>query len=240
MKLSHIAAAFTIFACATATHSQSAGSFLVSTGWLHFAPQDSSQPLQITNVNGVPSNVSIADSGASVNDADTLGFTGMYFITDHIASELAVGTPPRFDLNGVGVFGRFGQLASVKQWSPVLLFKYYFFDAETKFRPYAGLGISRVWFTDVHITNPTFEREELHGPTSVSVDSRWAAVFNGGFSYQFNAHWFGGLSVSYLPLRTTATLQTDAHTPLGPVPVTSKADIKLNPIITYLNIGYRF
>jgi outer membrane protein len=65
-------------------------------------------------------------------------------------------------------------------------------------------------------------------------------VFNAGFTYAFNQHWFAGVSVSYLPLSTTAKLNTQAQTPVGTLNVQSQTKIKLNPIVTYVNIGYRF
>ncbi len=85
-------------ACATAAHAQSAGTFYVTAGWFHFAPQSSSDPLQVTS----PIHEPFPGSGASVNDADTFGMSLGYFITDHISAELEGGVPPKFDINGTG------------------------------------------------------------------------------------------------------------------------------------------
>jgi outer membrane protein len=228
-------------ACITTTaHAQSAGSFFVTTGWLHLAPQSSSDPLKETNVNGTPVNITVPNTGAKLGDGDTIGFTGGYFVTDHIATEFVIGVPPQFDLNGTGAFQQYGKLGSAKQWSPTLLFKYYFNEPQAKFRPYLGLGVSRISFTDEHITNGAFEANVLHGPTTVTTDSSWEPVFNAGFTYAFTDHWFAGFSVSYVPLSTTAKLNTTANTPIGPVNVQSETKIRLNPIVTYVNVGYRF
>ena len=224
----------------TAAYAQSAGSFTISTGWFHLAPQSSSQPLRVTSIGGSPTNIVEANTGATLSSADTIGITAGYFVTDHIAAELVVGYPPSFDLNGTGSLERFGKIGQAKQWSPTLLFKYYFNAPTATFRPYLGIGVSRIWFTDEKITNGTFEANVLHGPTSVTTDSSWEPVFNAGFSYSFNQHWFAGVSVSYLPLNTTAKLNTQARTPVGTLNVQSQTKIKLNPIVTYVNIGYRF
>ena len=141
---------------------------------------------------------------------------------------------------GRGSLAQFGKLGQAKQWSPTLLFKYYFNSPTATFRPYLGVGVSRIWFTDEKITNSGFEANVLHGPTSVSTDSSWEPVFNAGFTYAINQHWFAGVSVSYLPLSTTAKLNTAASTPVGTLAVQSQTKIKLNPIVTYVNIGYRF
>jgi outer membrane protein len=224
----------------TAAHAQSAGSFYVTSGWFHMAPQSSSQPLTETNVGGSPTNITIPNTGASLDSADTIGFTGGYFVTDHIATEFVIGYPPSFNLDGSGSFEQYGKLGQAKQWSPTLLLKYYFNAPQAKFRPYLGVGVSRVWFTDAQITNSVFLQNVLHGPTSVSTDSSWAPVFNAGFTFAITEHWFAGVSLSYLPLSTNATLTTAASTPVGIKTVQTQTKIKLNPIVTYVNIGYRF
>jgi outer membrane protein len=121
-----------------------------------------------------------------------------------------------------------------------LLFKYFFMPAQAKFRPFVGVGVTRTWFSDAKITNGAFESGVLHGPTDVDTDSSWAPVFNVGAVYNFNQHWFAGFSVSYIPIKATATLNSQATTPVGVLNVRSEAKITLNPIVTYLRVGYRF
>lgn len=241
MKLKQAITGMAVLACmSTAAHAQSAGSFYVTTGWFHLAPQSSSDPLTVTSIGGSPTNITQPNTGASLSSADTIGFTAGYFITDHIATEFVIGVPPTFDLYGTGSFEQFGKLGQAKQWSPTLLFKYYFNAPTSSFRPYLGIGVSRIWFTGEQITNSGFEANVLHGPTSVSTDSSWEPVFNAGFTYAFTRHWFAGASISYLPLSTTAKLTSNSVTPVGPLTVTSQTKIKLNPIVTYVSVGYRF
>jgi outer membrane protein len=133
----------------------------------------------------------------------------------------------------------FGKLGSAKLWSPAVLVKWNFLSPTDKFRPYIGLGVTRVWFTDAQITNGAFTQGILHGPTSVSTDRSWAPVFNAGFNYSFNKHWFAGLSVSYIPVSVTANLTSTNVGPLG-LTVQSQAKIRLNPIVTFAKIGYAF
>jgi len=80
----------------------------------------------------------------------------------------------------------------------------------------------------------------LHGPTTVDTDSSWVPVFNGGFTYAFAEHWFAGVSISYLPLSTTAKLNSAAQTPIGTVNIQTQTKIKINPIVTLVQVGYRF
>ncbi|CAB3763286.1 OmpW/AlkL family protein [Paraburkholderia solisilvae] len=241
MKLKQAITGAVAFACiSTAAHAQTAGSFYVTTGWFHLAPQSSSDPLKETSVGGTPVNITAPNTGAKISSADTAGFTAGYFITDHIVAQFDMGIPPTFDIKGTGQLEQFGKLGEAKQWSPALLLKYYFLAPQSKFRPYVGIGVSRVWFTDEKITNGAFEQAVLHGPTTVTTDSSWAPVFNAGFTYAFTEHWFAGFSISYLPVSTTAKLNTAAQTPVGTLNVQSQTKIRLNPIVTLLSVGYRF
>lgn len=242
MKLKQLLAIAATFACASVAHAQSAGSIVLGTGWMHLSPQSSSDPLAINSIDGFPINQSVANTGASVKATDTLGLSINYFFTDHIAAEFVAGIPPKLELDGSGELSALGKLGTVKQFSPALLLKYYFGQAESKVRPYLGLGVSRVWFEDGTITNPalsTLLTEYPGGSTSVaSIKNSWAPVFNGGITYAFNKHWSVGLSVSYLPLDTTA--QFTSFNPYTNTTVKSSAHITLNPIVSYLNVDYRF
>ncbi|MGG2044309.1 OmpW/AlkL family protein [Burkholderia gladioli] len=240
MKGSHVIAGFVALACFSGVRAQSAGSVYLSTGWFHLAPQDHSSPLKVLNVGGSPVNQSVPNTGAGITDADTFGFATGYFITDHIAAELVAGVPPKFQLTGKGTFEPFGTLGQAYQWSPAVVVKYVFNDASAKFRPYLGLGASYIWFTGGKLTNDAFERGVLQGPTSIKTSNQWAPVFNAGFTYNFTDHWFAGLSVSYIPVSVTATLTTVRATPVGLLTQTSSARIRLNPIVTFANVGYRF
>ncbi|WP_323121901.1 OmpW/AlkL family protein [Burkholderia alba] len=234
------AVALAFMAAATAAQAQSAGSVYVTTGWFHLAPQDSSKPLKVLSVGGSPVNHDVPNTGAGIDNADTIGLAAGYFVTDHIAAEFVAGIPPRFNLNGEGAFQQFGVLGHAYQWSPALLLKYYFNGADAKFRPYVGVGATYIWFTGAKITNGAFQQGVLGGPTKVETSNQWAPVFNAGFNYNFNKHWFAGLSVSYIPVSLLATLTTQRATQVGTLTQVAQAKINLNPIVTYLNVGYRF
>lgn len=226
-----------ILCSATATQAQTAGSTIVSAGWLHLAPQSSSKPLEVTS----PVNVTKTGTGSSVSSADTLGLLVNHFFTDKIAGEFVLGVPPTHKLNGTGSYEKYGELGSVKQWSPAVLVKYFFGDATTRFRPYVGVGVNYTWYSDAKVTNSQFAAEQLlngnTANTSVKADASWNPVFTVGANYALTDRWYAGAFVSYLPLKTTAKITTTG-TPLGTV--TSEASIKIRPIVTSLNIGYRF
>lgn len=236
MKLKQALAGMAALAAFSAAHAQSAHTLYVTTGWFHFAPQDSSDPLTITS----PVKLQEPNTGAGVGSADTAGLSLGYFITDNIAAEAELGIPPKFDLSGGGQLSPFGKIGEARLWAPALLLKYYFNKADSKFRPYVGIGATYAWFTGAKITNPAFEQGVLGGQTSVSTSRSWAPVFNAGFNYNFTKHWFAGFSLSYIPINVTASLTTPGSAVVGGATMHSEAKIHLNPLVTYLKVGYAF
>jgi outer membrane protein len=219
---------------------QKAGDWQVGAGWLHFSPRDSSEPLTFT----APRPAVVPGSGATVDDSDTLGLNATYFIDSHWAIEGVIGVPPKFKLQGTGTLGPIGELGEARQWSPTLLAKYYFLDGEARFRPYVGLGATYVYYNDVKLT-PGLQgalASRIGAPvglssTTAELDSSFSAVFNIGASYQFDQHWGMAFSVSYIPLKTTAKLTTS----VAGLPVAlSQSSLKVNPIVPYLAVTYKF
>jgi outer membrane protein len=221
-------------------YAQSAGSNVVSLGWLRIAPQDSSDPLMIGGV-------SVPNTGARVDNADTLGLTFTHFFTDNIAVESVAGVPPKFKFSGTGVLASptINPLGEVRQWSPALVLKYYFMHAESKWRPFVGLGVSYIWFNNGQVSTAfqqALSMQLTKGQTAglttrAHVNSEWSPLFNAGMNYNFDRHWSAGLSVSYLPFGTKANLTTAL--PNGQS-VHSVAKITLDPLVTFVSVNYRF
>ncbi|MDM0115112.1 OmpW family outer membrane protein [Variovorax sp. J22R133] len=244
MKKSFVALAALAALGSGSAFAQKAGDWVVGGGWLHMAPQDSSEPLTVTS----PVHRVVPDSGASVTDSDTLGLTATYFIDGNWAVEGVVGIPPKFELNGEGSLARVGELGTARQWSPTLLGKYYFGSGQDAFRPYVGLGATYVWYSDVQLSQglqntlgglaSQIAQRPLATVTTAKLDSKLAPVVNIGAAYQFDAHWGVSFSVSYIPLKTTAKLTTTTTT--GVPVATSEAKLKLNPIVPFLAVTYRF
>lgn len=236
-------AAFAVAAAlSTSSFAQVAGDDIVSAGWFHFEPNSSSTPLTVT-IPGAGSSP-LTGSGASVNKTDTLGFSWTHFITPNWAASLDLGIPPTYKLEGTGSFAAIGQIGQAKQWAPTVVGKYYFLGADETVRPYVGLGVSHVSYKDISLSN-NFQGaidQQLASyqiaatGTTASIDSKWVPVYNVGASYKIDRKWYASLSISYLPLKNTASLSTSTN--LGTV--SSSTSIKIDPIVTYLSIGYRF
>ncbi|MGN6665893.1 MAG: OmpW/AlkL family protein [Trinickia sp.] len=260
----------------TSTYAQHAGDNVVSLGWFHIAPQYTSDPLtthvapvSINGPLGLPSAFTSAGTGLAVSNANTLGLTFSHFLTDHLALTAMGGVPPEFQISGYGVIqppgpaGALGQenlnepsnnplVGRVRQWTAGAMLQYFFGKAQSKFRPFVGVGVTYSWFNSFRL-NPYFSQslnENLGsilaagagkpGPTSISAksSSSWTPIFNIGASYALSEHWQLNASVSYMPLKTYA--ETDIKAADGTLLAVSKAKLRADPIITFLAVSYRF
>lgn len=240
MKFRDIFVVVAVLIGTAAVQAQSAGDFILSVGWNHFRTPNGNQQVGDTTYYNDKDKVYPNEDKLTLSDADVFSLTGTYFFTDHIASELTLSTPARFDMDGVDIHS-LANLSSIRQRNASLLLKYYFFNAQEKLRPYVGVGISRVLFDDECLKEGNANMIMAY---HTSFENKWAPILNGGFSYQFNKHWVGSLSISYMLLKTTATTNSYMIFPNNPETdpylARNKTQIKLNPVITQLSIGYRF
>ncbi|HWU97629.1 MAG TPA: OmpW family outer membrane protein, partial [Oxalicibacterium sp.] len=218
---------------------QSAGDNIVNLGWFHLYTDDSSKPLSFSQ----PGIGAIPNSGSSVGDADTVGLAFTHFFTDNFALTLDAGVPPKFNLKGEGSLESLGHLGSAKQWSPAILAKWYFGQAEDKWRPFVGIGATHVWYTSVKLSPALQARVTppvLGGPGSASADlsSSWAPVANIGVTYNLDKRWSIGFSLSYIPLETDAEIT--GRNAAGTVITRSRTKLTLDPYVSFLSVGYKF
>jgi len=242
-----IAALSIMAAFAAPVMAQSAGSNIVQVGWFELTPQDSSQG--ITGVSGLLG-ANLGSNGqnlhSSVSNADTLGLALTHFFTDNIAMTVDAGIPPTFRLSGQGSLASFGKIGTAKQWSPAIVGKYFFGDANDKIRPFVGAGVTYVWYSNTQLT-PAFQnyiatlRTTGTGTATASLSSSVAPVATVGVMYNLNDKWSIGFSVSYIPLKTEATINSTATGSYAVYGSNSyKTKLTLDPIISFLSVGYKF
>jgi outer membrane protein len=217
---------------------QTAGSNIVNLGWFHINPHDSSETLKL---NGSP----VPGSSASVSDSDTVGIALTHFFTDNVALTFDAGIPPKYKLKAGGTISALGELGTAKQWSPALVAKWFFGNADSAFRPFIGAGVTYVKYSDVQLSQ-SFQQAVGSGngqipggsyAATAQLSSSWAPVANIGATYNFDKNWSLGLSVSYIPLKTNADI---TGTNAANRPVTGSTTLTINPLVTFLSVGYRF
>ena len=225
---------------ASSAYAQKAGDWVLGAGALHYAPQDKSEPLAFVE----PQARVVPGSGASLNSATTLGMNVHYFLTDNWAVEGVLGIPPRLKLDGAGTLAHVGELGTARLYAPSLLGKYFFGNADDKFRVSLGLGVTYSQFRSVKLSNglqgtlnSAIGLPPGASSTSAKIDSQWAPVFNVGANYAIDKNWGVTFSVSYVPMKTDAYLTTKVN---GNKVALSKTRLTLDPIIPFLYVTYKF
>ena len=220
-------------------NAQTAGSFTVATGWLHVAPQSSATPLTVESVGGMTVNQQVPGSGAHATATDTMGITTEYYVTDHIGVATLIGLPLTVNLVGDGSLAKYGTLGSTRPMPPAIVLRYHLLGAQSKFRPFVGLGVNYTWFTQIRTTNSQFITDNLGpgGTAHATLSSSWNPVFELGAYYAITNHWSVGASVGYVPVKTHLTL--DGTTANG-TQIVSRSTIRINPVNVFLNVAYTF
>ena len=163
-----------------------------------------------------------------------------HYWTTNLSTQVALGLPPTHQVQGAGTLAPYGVLGEGQQYSPAVVMKWHFLDADAPLRPYVGLGVNYTWYRGSCITNDAF-RTAFYGPgatTTVSASSSWNPVYNAGLDYRLDAHWSLGISLAYAPLKTTTTVKAD-NTMYG-VPITVTTDVQLRSWVSGANVSYRF
>lgn len=231
--------------------------FAVSAGWLHIMPQSSAQGIIGQTHSPVPVSYPNAPSaGFEVQDADTGGVTLDYFVNDNVSLELVLGAPPKMKLEGKGNItalghnvlnlNNFNTAASTDAYTPTITGRYHFGSINNKLRPYVGAGLMYAHFANVK-TDKAIDAAlatsaiGAYKPSlgKVKVDDAIAPVATVGVDYSITKDWFATASVSYAYLSTNAKINVNSGLTNSTI-LSGSSDIEINPIVTYLAIGYRF
>ena len=132
-----------------------------------------------------------------------------------------------------------------------------------KLRPYVGVGVMYAHFTNVkidsginkdliaagHMVQNVLDGQAgaaLEGKTSsadprvkVKADDAIAPMATLGATYDFNDRWFGVGSVTYAPMSGDVKI-TVVDNNTGKSLIGAKTKIDIDPLITYVGVGYRF
>lgn len=160
----------------------------------------------------------------SVSNNTQLGLNFGYMLTDNIGIELLAATPFSHDIS----LGSLGKIAETKHLPPTLVAQYYFGNANSKLRPYVGVGVNFTNFFDNEFTQ---EAKDL-GLSELSLSNSWGVAAQVGIDYQMNDNWLINASVWY------AQISTDVTFNLGDAPQNVETDI--DPWVYMVSVGYTF
>ena len=200
---------------------QEAGTIMVKAGYAHFEPIVGSGDLSAPSLPGTKVDVGTANTGI---------ITATYMFTDNFSAEIYGGVPVKHKMYGAGSIQGVGAIGTVKQLPPTLFGQYRFFEANSIFRPYIGLGLTYARFESetgsaalTAITNPGGP------PTTFHVKDAWGYTPQIGFTSSINKNWYLDFSINKSIIKTSTTLSTGQF-----------VDTTLNPVVTQFSVGYRF
>jgi outer membrane protein len=241
ISISKIALACAALVAASGAFAQKAGDDIVSIGYASINPDAQLGKVTTTSASAASAAAftgQLVGATANVGSQSTVAFGWLHMYSDNIGAELTLGIPPEFtqDLNTPnGSVPSHAAAAKLKILTPAVVAKYFFGTANDQWRPYVGFGVTHATFNSVSTNKSDTTVQALAG-TSASFSSSWVPVYNAGLIYNVDDKWSINGSVSYLPVKTTATF-------VGPglgVAVTSTGDVKLNTVDYVIRLGYRF
>lgn len=215
MKKTIIALGLSSFLFASAAYAHQAGDFIVRTGGVFVNANSHSTTKTSTNVD------------LKVGDNAQLGLTATYMLSDNIGVELLGATPfshkikarvPASNLN-------LGNVVKLKQLPPSLYVQYYFLDKDAGSRPYVGVGVNYTRFFGAKATNPAI--------TNLQVKKHSVApVLNLGIDIKLADNLYLNTAMWYTKIKTTAKFTA--------LNANHEVDVKLNPFVFFMGLGYRF
>lgn len=155
------------------------------------------------------------------DDGSSLGFSIGYMLTDHWSVDLLGAIPFSHDIEGRGTLDGAGTVATTDQLPPTLSLLYYF-QPDSHFRPYAGLGLNYT----------IFYNENGRGPlasANIELDDSIGLALNLGADLDINERWFANLSAWYVDLTTEASINGGA-----------KFDVAIDPVVVMFGLGRVF
>ncbi|MDP9499488.1 OmpW family outer membrane protein [Bisgaard Taxon 45] len=154
-----------------------------------------------------------------VNSNAQLGLTATYMATDNLGVELLAATPFSHEITlGNTLVGK------TKHLPPSLYAQYYFLDKDAKARPYVGAGVNYTTFFS--------EKERLSGVTDLKLKDSWGPAFNAGVDIQVAENLFLNTAVWYAKIKSKATFKLNGEE--------HKVNVKLDPTVFFVGLGYRF
>tara|TARA_Y100001956_G_scaffold8504_1_gene7255 strand:- start:62 stop:577 length:516 start_codon:yes stop_codon:yes gene_type:complete len=170
--------------------------------------------------------------GVEVDSNTQIGLNLVYMLNSNWGVEVLAATPFSHEVtlidtadNGLGLGD--GKLAEVTHLPPTVS-AVYFFDTQSAFTPYVGVGVNYTIFFDEEFTNA----REAQTFQDLSLDSSFGLSAQLGFDYQIDDKWLINASARYIAIDTTATFTV--------ADVKGSVDVDIDPFVYTLSLGYKF
>jgi outer membrane protein len=221
-------------ACAiTASAPAFAQSTTIKAGWANVDPNSSASSISgpFTPVDAL---------SLAVKSQSTMFLSISQEINKDWDVELALGVPPVHDVTVVvkdplavspNVNAVNGQVAAtVRQVAPTLFANYWLMSKESKVRPFVGVGLNYTVFDNA--TSTAVNNMVNGGPTTIKQSDSFGLALQVGAKVKLDGPWSLNAAWSTAQVKTKMTTNT-----LG---IERTADIKFQPSVFILSVGYDF
>ncbi len=205
--------------------STAVGTLLIAN--LAFA-DDATNPwlLRIRGIDVVPSASSstITGLGGRVNQISSdivPEFDISYFFNKNISSELILGTT-KHDVKANNTTIGQVDLGSVRLLPPTLTVQYHFMP-DAVFNPYVGVGINYTHFYDVNSGRTA---------NAINYSDSFGPALQVGTDVNINKNWMFNIDIKKLIIQTNTSVDVGSST--------YTTNVKINPMVYGVGIGYRF
>ena len=211
---------------APAAHAYQAGDMILRAGAITTAPNESSGDLKFDGNK-------VSGTKATLDSDTQLGLTFAYMLTDHIGLELLAATPFKHTVGVKGLGGGLdGKLADIKQLPPTLSLQYYPMELNSRFQPYAGVGINYTLFFDEDLSSA----RKQQGFSNLKLQDSVGIAGQLGMDYMLTENLLVNASVWYVDIDTKASV--NGPTALGYSK--TKVDVDVDPWVYMVGLGYKF
>lgn len=216
MKKTFIALSLASTFFTTSVYAHQAGDVVVRTGGVFVSANSHSTTETPIEVN------------LKVSDNAQLGLTATYMLNDNVGVELLGATPFSHKIKAsvpVASNPNLGNVVKLKQLPPSLYLQYYFLDKDAGSRPYIGAGLNYTRFFNAKTVNPAI--------TNLNVKKHsFAPVLNMGIDIKLTEDLYFNTAMWYTKIKTTAKFDALGHN--------HEVDVKLNPFVFFMGLGYKF
>jgi len=211
---------------APAAHPYQAGDMILRAGAITTAPNESSGDLKFDGNK-------VSGTKATLDSDTQLGLTFAYMLTDHIGLELLAATPFKHTVAVKGLGGGLdGKLADIKQLPPTLSLQYYPMEPNSRFQPYAGVGINYTLFFDEDLSSA----RKQQGFSNLKLQDSVGIAGQLGMDYLLTDNLLVNASVWYVDIDTKASV--NGPTALGYSK--TKVNVDVDPWVYMVGLGYKF
>lgn len=162
---------------------------------------------------------SVAGARVEADEAWGLGFSVGYLLTDNWSLDLLLATPFRHHIDGKGSLS--GTVGTTKHLPPTLSVLYYF-QRDSRVRPYLGAGVNYTVFFD----------EDTSGALTgldFDLDESVGLAANAGVDIMLRDDWFANVSAWYIDLETDADVEG-----------VGEFEVAIDPLVFMAGVGRAF